>query len=111
MSDSVSLSHSATASGKRTINVSTRINKEAAGDAEAFTKLSVAEQQAKLMVHLPAAIATLKAMALAIAPEIGLTDRIGWIEAWDGFVAGIEVVVDWGTGEVQAIAVGGTWVF
>lgn len=111
MSESTTVSQTHTASGRRTINVSTRINKEAGGDAEAFTKLSTAAQQAKLMVNLPAAIATLKAMALAIAPEIGLTDRIGWIEAWDGFVAGIEVVVDWGTGEIQAIAVGGTWVF
>ena len=73
--------------------------------------LSLQEQQAKLLVLLPQAIATLKATALATAPEVGLTERIGFIEGWDSFVLAVEVILDWEKGSVEAVGIRGTWTF
>lgn len=98
--------------GHKTLHVSTQITEAAAGNPVAYRSLSLAEQQAKLLEHLPLAMDLLKASLLAMMPQFGLEERIGWVgELWDGVVAGVEVVVDWGTGTIQAVAVGITITF
>lgn len=96
---------------QKTITVKTTITREALANPAELTGLPLQEQQAKLHALLPEAISMLKASAIAAAPEVGLDERIGFIQAWDNFILGVEVIVDWGAGAVKGIAVGATWLF
>jgi hypothetical protein len=98
-----------TTTTKRSVKVSTRLGVQVGGPDPV---LNGEQLQAKLVALLPEAIKTLKQVAVAAATaEVADSPFIGGVISWDRFLLGVEAVINWGSGAIEAIAIGLTYEF